>query len=418
MANSHIIATAERSRFCFLVVTTWRKRPLFSHEIELRPVDEALDRLLRDIKSRGHKPRSILWLLSPDRYFDQVISLPPTSRRHLGAVVQRHLEEGLNPDGQRFLVRWLEVSRTAEEVRVYASATRRETVGKLVRAGSNRKLTTSGIFGVTVGLSAAARDGVAVHTDGDRALMLSAARGLPVRIRHVRLDGASALAGSLRKEMRFRVGETERRVVVAGDAEDPKLVGALAHRGFAASALTGLPANLLRIPSDLSFAPVNTISPKWLALGLALAVGLQSQVLVHVQQSAENLTHDDLQALESERASKEAEMASGWREVEEIRQQTERVRQTFKTTASRPDWTQLHQILSDHSDDIAVHNLSAQHVSDGLWMIHMSATALSLPAVPEFERWLREVFDSPTLESLSVTGDGDVLFAMKMRWHE
>ncbi len=332
--------------------------------------------------------------------------------------MQRHLEEGLNPDDQRFLVRWLEVSRTAEEVRVYASATRRETVGKLVRAGSNRKLTTSGIFGVTVGLSAAARDGVAVHTDGDRALMLSAARGLPVRIRHVRLNGASALAGSLRREMRFRVGETERKVVVAGDAEDPKLVGALAHRGFAASALTGLPANLLRIPSDLSFAPVNTISPKWLALGLALAVGLQSQVLVHVQQNAENLTHDDLQALESERASKEAEMAAGWREVEEIRQQTERVRQTFKTTASRPDWTQLHQILSDHSDDIAVHNLSAQHVSDGLWMIHMSATALSLPAVPEFERWLREVFDSPTLESLSVTGDGDVLFAMKMRWHE
>ena len=331
--------------------------------------------------------------------------------------MQRYLEKDLNPDDQRFLLRWHEVGRTAEQVRVYASATRRETVDRLVRAGSDRKLTTSGIFGVALGLSAAVRGGAAVHTDGDRTLMLSSARGLPVRIQHGRLNGASDLADALGSDMGFRVGETGRKVVVAGDAEDPKMIRALAHHGLAASALSTLPANLFRIPSDLSFAPVKTMSPKWLALGLAIAVGLQGQVLLHVQRNAQDPTRDDLQALESERASKEAEVAAGWREVDEIREQTERVKRILETS-SRPNWAQLHRILSDHGDDIAVHNLSAQHVSDGLWIIHMSATARTLPAVPEFEKWLREIFDSPALESLSVTGDGDVSFAMKMRWYE
>ncbi len=426
MRSVHIIATAERARFLFTVVSTWRHRPLSLHSYELRSADEALDRLLQELKSGGQRPKSILWLLGPDRYLDRVFSLPVLAQRDVAAGTQRLFNEWLGTNTHRFLLRWRRVMKTTEEVRVYASATRSETVAALLRAGSGRGIVTRGVFGVAVALSTATADGVAAHIDGERTLILAAAGGLPVQTAAARIDGSCGRVQQLCRQMRGLADErgqtvSERpRLVLAGVPDDGDFVRALGERGFCACSLTRFTAGLLRMPADLNFAPARRMSPKSLGLILALIVGLQGSALLQLQQRSRDALVDlHPEALESGDATTVAgEIDAAWREVDQIRQRTEQLRRALESAHLRPDWTQIHRVVSERSAGVSVYDLSARKESGGRWMIRMSAAASSLSAVPEFERQLREVFESAYMESLTLTGSSAVSFDMKMRWCE
>lgn len=388
-------------------------------------VRDALRSVLQQLLLRGKKPRGVRWVLPVEAAAEHVFSLPPVARADLKPAVDRMVREWLGPDAPPVAVRWRVVSRNADEVRVYVSAVRSDTLSSLGSLAESLKLKVKGYLGLTPLLCQAVRgEGFLLYAAPSGQVLAALVRsGRPVwllREELLRGDDPTAVLVSAPGRCRSE-GYSFDRVVLAGAADNEEVASALEAGGLKVLPLPGWPWDLLAAPprwkADYGPGGEGRFSRKAAALLMAAVLVLEACAFgagwTYAQAKLE-AAHGRIQA----QAAEVTRVQQVAQQVKALRAQVEEVRKLLEPPEPRPDWEALYGALSTLSGAVVLEKIDASRAEKGsFWVLTVRGRAPSVGDAVRFARALEAApFSVPCLVSVSVGQDGSAAFQLKVRW--
>lgn len=388
-------------------------------------VRDALRSVLQQLLLRGKRSRRMWWVLPLEAAAEHVFSLPPVARADLKPAVDRLIREWLGPDVPPVVLRWRLVWRSAEEVKVYVSAVRSDTLSSLGSLAGLLGLKVRGYLGLTPFLCQAVRgEGFLLYAAPSGQVLAALVRsGRPVwllREEILRGDDPAAVLVAAPGQCRSE-GYSFDRVLLAGVADNEEVASALEAGGLGVLPLPGWPWDLLatlpRWRADYGPGGEGRFSRKAVALLMAAVLVLEACAFgvgwAHARAKLE-AAHGRIQAQAVE-VSRVQQVAQ---QVRALRSQVEEVKKLLEPPDPRPDWEALYGALSSLSGVVVLEKIDAgRSEKNSSWILTVRGRASSVGDVVRFARALEAApFSAPCLVSVSVGQDGSAVFQLKVRW--
>jgi hypothetical protein len=383
---------------------------------------DALRSAVQQLVLRGKKPRRLWWVLPLEAAAEHVFTLPPVARRDLRPAVERVVGEWLGPDAPPVSVKWRVVAR-GDDLRVYVSAVRSDTLASLRSLADSLGLKVRGYLGLTPVLCQAVNEGCLLYAAPGGQVLAAWVRGRqPVWLLREEIfpgdDPVAVLAGAV--EMCRGDGWRVERVFLAGAADNEEVAAALESRGLGVVPLPGWPGEALarafRAGIDHGQGDGGKTLRKRLALAMVLVLALEVCGMVAGWSRAQAR----LEAVQLEvqaRARQVTEVQQVAKQVTSLKAQVEEVKKLLEPPEPRPDWEALYGTLVRAGGEVSVEKIDASREKEGGWVLQVRGRATSVKAAVDYARSLRTgAFSRPCLEKVSVGQEGSVQFEVRVRW--